>query len=55
MNLNKNTVTEPHAEYGNQWQFVAHNDLQSSVNEVFFLEKELKEASSTTTRIKPHT
>ncbi|HZH86374.1 MAG TPA: type I restriction endonuclease subunit R [Brumimicrobium sp.] len=43
VNLNNNTVAEPKAGYGAQWQFVAPNDLQRSVNEVL-LEQELKEA-----------
>jgi len=43
VNLNNNTVAEPRVGYGAQWQFVAPNDLQRSVNEVL-LEKELKEA-----------
>lgn len=43
VNLNNNIVAEPKAGYGAQWQFVAPNDLQRSVNEVL-LEQELKEA-----------
>jgi type I restriction enzyme R subunit len=43
VNLNNNTIAEPKASYGAQWQFVAPNDLQRSVNEVL-LEQELKEA-----------
>lgn len=43
VNLNNNTVAEPKAGYGAQWQFVAPNNLQRSVNEVL-LEQELKEA-----------
>jgi type I restriction enzyme, R subunit len=43
VNLNNNTVAKPKAGYGAQWQFVAPNDLQRSVNEVL-LESELKEA-----------
>lgn len=43
VNLNNNTVAEPQTGYGAQWQFVAPNHLQRSVNEVL-LEQELKEA-----------
>lgn len=43
VNLNNNTVAEPQTGYGAQWQFVAPNDLQRSVNEVL-LEQELKDA-----------
>ncbi|MCB0536224.1 MAG: HsdR family type I site-specific deoxyribonuclease [Bacteroidetes bacterium] len=43
VNLNNNTVAEPKAGYGAQWQFVSPNDLQRSVNEVL-LEQELKDA-----------
>lgn len=43
VNLNNNTVAEPKAGYGAQWQFVAPNDLQRSVNEVL-LEQDLKDA-----------
>ncbi len=43
VNLNNNTVSEPQMGYGAQWQFVAPNDLERSLNEVL-LEKELKEA-----------
>ena len=43
VNLNNNTVAEPKAVYGTQWQFVSPNNLQRSVNEVL-LEHELKEA-----------
>lgn len=43
VNLNNNTVAEPPTGYGAQWQFVAPNDLQRSVNEVL-LEPELKDA-----------
>lgn len=43
VNLNNNTVAEPQTGYGAQWQFVAPNHLQRSVNEVL-LEQELKDA-----------
>lgn len=43
VNLNNNMVAEPKVGYGAQWQFVAPQDLQRSVNEVL-LEQELKAA-----------
>jgi type I restriction enzyme R subunit len=42
-NLNNNIMDESKVDYGAQWQFVAPNDLQRSVNEVL-LEQELKDA-----------
>ncbi|KXO13109.1 Type I restriction-modification system, restriction subunit R [Moritella sp. JT01] len=43
VNLNTNEISEPHSQYGIQWQYQSHDELRRGVNEVL-VESELVKA-----------